>query len=149
MLRRLLGKVDDGRFGRALAGIQVGWQWDCKERKAGYVEGYVKHGSKQSSSAGAAAARHGAAARMRSSEGCCASILLSLPCQSWGWQRLRVARTGTCRCWGVEAPLFWSRRYPAPRAPDAAAPLYTDAVAGWAQLQPQFGCKLPGCCTAG
>ncbi len=47
MLRRLLGKVDDGRFGRALAGIQAGWQWECKERKAECVERYVKHGNKQ------------------------------------------------------------------------------------------------------
>jgi hypothetical protein len=47
MLRRLLGKVDDGRFGRALAGIQVGWQWDCDTRQDELIEGYVKHGSKK------------------------------------------------------------------------------------------------------
>jgi hypothetical protein len=47
MLRRLLGKVDDGRFGRALAGLQAGWQWQCKERKAEYVEGFVLYGGKQ------------------------------------------------------------------------------------------------------
>ncbi|KAF1086185.1 hypothetical protein SPSYN_00926 [Sporotomaculum syntrophicum] len=47
MLRKLLGKVDDGRFGRALAGLQAGWQWQCEERQDGLVEGYVKHGSKQ------------------------------------------------------------------------------------------------------
>jgi len=34
MLRRLLGKVDDGRFGRALAGMQAGWQWECAARHA-------------------------------------------------------------------------------------------------------------------
>ncbi|KAF1084966.1 hypothetical protein SPSYN_01102 [Sporotomaculum syntrophicum] len=43
MLRRLLSKVDNGRFGRALAG----WQWECKERHDGLVEGYVEHGSKR------------------------------------------------------------------------------------------------------
>lgn len=47
MLRRLLGKVDDGRFVRALAGMQAGWQWDCKERNAERVEGFVKYGSKK------------------------------------------------------------------------------------------------------
>ncbi|WP_066633305.1 hypothetical protein [Desulfolucanica intricata] len=47
MLRRLLGKVDDGRFGRALAGMQADWQWQCKERRAEYVEGFVRYGSKQ------------------------------------------------------------------------------------------------------
>lgn len=47
MLRRLLGKVDDGRFGRALAGMQAGWQWDCDTRQDELIEGYVKHGSKK------------------------------------------------------------------------------------------------------
>jgi len=47
MLRKLLGKVDDGRFGRALAGMQAGWQWDCKTRQSGRVEGFVRDGSKE------------------------------------------------------------------------------------------------------
>ncbi len=47
MLRRLLGKVDDGRFGRALAGLKAGWQWQCEVRQDGLVEGYVQHGSKK------------------------------------------------------------------------------------------------------
>jgi len=46
MLRRLLGKVDDGRFGRALVGLQTGWQWECKERHVRRVEGTVHYGSK-------------------------------------------------------------------------------------------------------
>ncbi|MFA7468133.1 MAG: SWIM zinc finger family protein [Desulfotomaculaceae bacterium] len=47
MIRRLLGKVDDGRFGRALVGLQAGWQWECEERHAERVEGTVHYGSKQ------------------------------------------------------------------------------------------------------
>lgn len=39
MLRKVLNKVEDGRFGRALAGMQAGWQWDCKERHEGWVAG--------------------------------------------------------------------------------------------------------------
>ncbi|MFA7466924.1 MAG: SWIM zinc finger family protein [Desulfotomaculaceae bacterium] len=46
MLRRLLGRVDDGRFGRALAGLQAGWQWECMVRQVGQVEGFVRYGSK-------------------------------------------------------------------------------------------------------
>ncbi|MFA7468265.1 MAG: SWIM zinc finger family protein [Desulfotomaculaceae bacterium] len=46
MLRKLLGRVNDGRFGRALAGMQAGWQWECKQRQAGLVEGFVRYGSK-------------------------------------------------------------------------------------------------------
>ncbi|WP_027365082.1 SWIM zinc finger family protein [Desulfotruncus alcoholivorax] len=47
MLRKLLGRVDDGRFGRALAGMQAGWKWKCRMRQAGLVEGFVRHGSKE------------------------------------------------------------------------------------------------------
>jgi uncharacterized Zn finger protein len=47
MLRRLLGKVDDGRFGRALAGLQAGWQWECRVRNAERVAGFVRYGHKQ------------------------------------------------------------------------------------------------------
>ncbi|WP_027365049.1 SWIM zinc finger family protein [Desulfotruncus alcoholivorax] len=47
MLRRLLGRIEDGRFGRALAGMQAGWQWECKNREAGLVEGFVRDGIKE------------------------------------------------------------------------------------------------------
>jgi len=47
MLRRMLGKVDDGRFGRALAGLQAGWQWECAARHAERVEGIVQYSGKQ------------------------------------------------------------------------------------------------------
>jgi uncharacterized Zn finger protein len=47
MLRRLLGKVDDGRLGRALAGLQAGWQWECEVRRAERVEGLVLYGDKR------------------------------------------------------------------------------------------------------
>jgi len=47
MLRRLLGRVDDGRFGRALAGLQSGWQWECESRSAERVEGVVQYSGKQ------------------------------------------------------------------------------------------------------
>ncbi|SFR17338.1 SWIM zinc finger family protein [Desulfoscipio geothermicus] len=47
MLRRLLGKVEDGRFGRALAGIQAGWQWECVVRCTERVEGLVLYGDKR------------------------------------------------------------------------------------------------------
>lgn len=32
MLRRVLDKVEDGRFSRALAGLQAGWQWEPDAR---------------------------------------------------------------------------------------------------------------------
>ena len=51
MLRRLLGKVDSGRFGRALAGLQAGWQFEVGYRifaKSGVqVGGQVSYGGKQ------------------------------------------------------------------------------------------------------
>ncbi len=47
MLRKLLGKVDDGRFGRAVAGMQAGWQWECRERHEGWVVGFVRYGRKE------------------------------------------------------------------------------------------------------
>jgi len=55
MLRRLLGKVDDGRFGRALAGMQAGWRWECdrrvystgEDRQLEHVAGVVSYGSKK------------------------------------------------------------------------------------------------------
>ena len=34
-MRKLLGRVDDGRFGRAVAGLQAGWQWELGERSEG------------------------------------------------------------------------------------------------------------------
>jgi hypothetical protein len=47
MLRRLLGKVDDGRYGRALAGLQAGWQWECEARSAERVAGLVLYDGKR------------------------------------------------------------------------------------------------------
>jgi hypothetical protein len=47
MLRRLLGKVDDGRFGRALAGLQAGWQWECEVRRGERLEGLVLYSGKR------------------------------------------------------------------------------------------------------
>lgn len=51
MLRKLLGKVDAGRFGRALAGLAAGWQCEVKHRrfvKSGVeVDVFVKYGSKK------------------------------------------------------------------------------------------------------
>ncbi|AGL03487.1 SWIM zinc finger family protein [Desulfoscipio gibsoniae] len=47
MLRRLLGKVESGRYGRALAGLQAGWQWECEVRREERFEGLVLYGSKR------------------------------------------------------------------------------------------------------
>lgn len=51
MLRKLLGKVDDGRFGRGLAGLQAGWQFEVGYRVFGQrgveVRGFVKYDRKQ------------------------------------------------------------------------------------------------------
>jgi uncharacterized Zn finger protein len=46
-MRKLLGRVDDGRFGRALAGMQAGWQWELGERGEGHVYGAVRYGKKE------------------------------------------------------------------------------------------------------
>ncbi|MFA7468654.1 MAG: hypothetical protein WCY82_10360 [Desulfotomaculaceae bacterium] len=46
MLRRLLGKVDDKGFGRALAGLQSDWQWECAARHAERVEDTVLYSGK-------------------------------------------------------------------------------------------------------
>ncbi|MBO8138232.1 MAG: SWIM zinc finger family protein [Desulfotomaculum sp.] len=46
MLRKILGKIADGRFGRALAGLQAGWQWDCRERKEALLQGTVRYDGK-------------------------------------------------------------------------------------------------------
>ena len=46
MLRKVLGKVDDGRFSRALAGMQAGWQWYCGERREHMLEGVVSYDGK-------------------------------------------------------------------------------------------------------
>jgi uncharacterized Zn finger protein len=46
MLRKVLGKVDDGRFGRALAGMQAGWQWGCRVRAQHGVQGTVQYQGK-------------------------------------------------------------------------------------------------------
>ncbi|AEF94492.1 zinc finger SWIM domain-containing protein [Desulfotomaculum nigrificans CO-1-SRB] len=51
MLRKLLGKVDEGRFNRALAGLAAGWQFEVGYRVFGQrgveVRGFVKYGRKQ------------------------------------------------------------------------------------------------------
>ena len=86
MLRRLLGKVDDGRSAALAACRPAG---GCDVRQDGLVEGYVKHGSKQhmvSSSRGRGGQRAAAGcgqARVR-------KHTYLPPCQR-GWQRRRVA----------------------------------------------------------
>ncbi|AEF93533.1 zinc finger SWIM domain-containing protein [Desulfotomaculum nigrificans CO-1-SRB] len=51
MLRKVLAKVEEGRFARGLAGLQAGWQFEVKHRvfvKRGVeVAGYVKYNGKQ------------------------------------------------------------------------------------------------------
>ncbi|MFA7467604.1 MAG: SWIM zinc finger family protein [Desulfotomaculaceae bacterium] len=47
MLRRLLGKVESGRYRRALAGLQAGWQWECEVRRGERVEGLVLYSGKR------------------------------------------------------------------------------------------------------
>lgn len=51
MLRKLLSKVEHGRFGRALAGLQAGWQWDVRHRvfvaRGVELRGFVKYAGKQ------------------------------------------------------------------------------------------------------
>ncbi|MDO7787869.1 SWIM zinc finger family protein [Desulforamulus aquiferis] len=51
MLRKLLGKVEDGRFSRALAGLQASWQFEVGIRvfgKSGVkIGGHVRYGSKK------------------------------------------------------------------------------------------------------
>jgi len=32
MLERLLGRIEAGRFGRGLAGLRLGWQFQCAYR---------------------------------------------------------------------------------------------------------------------
>lgn len=50
MLRKLLSKVEAGRFGRALAGLQAGWQWEVRHRvfvaRGVELRGKVKYSSK-------------------------------------------------------------------------------------------------------
>ena len=46
-MRKLLGRVDDGRFSRAVAGLQAGWQWVMDERSEGHVRGSVRYGGKE------------------------------------------------------------------------------------------------------
>lgn len=48
MLRALLAKVDDGRFGRALAGLRQGWKFTVTFRRVatGELSGVVQHGEK-------------------------------------------------------------------------------------------------------
>ncbi|KAF1086169.1 hypothetical protein SPSYN_00910 [Sporotomaculum syntrophicum] len=111
MLRRLLGKVDDGRFGRALAGLQAGWQWQCEVRQEGLVEGFVLHGSKRYMLViGQRGRRYFARCSCEDAvkRGCSASTSLLRLCLSWGWQRRRAARS--CRRWGAKATFFWSHR---------------------------------------
>jgi uncharacterized Zn finger protein len=48
MLRALLAKVDDGRFGRGVAGLRQGWKFNVTGRKVstGELSGIVVHGEK-------------------------------------------------------------------------------------------------------
>ncbi|SHE54865.1 SWIM zinc finger [Desulfofundulus australicus DSM 11792] len=46
-MRKLLAKVEDGRFGRALAGFVAGWQWECKVRREGEVHGLIRYSGKE------------------------------------------------------------------------------------------------------
>lgn len=46
MLRKVLNKVENGRFGRALAGLQVGWQWHCSVMVQNTVQGTVRYQGK-------------------------------------------------------------------------------------------------------
>lgn len=50
MLRKLLSKVEAGRFARALAGLQAGWQWDVRHRvfviRGVELRGFVKYAGK-------------------------------------------------------------------------------------------------------
>lgn len=51
MLRKLLAKVEEGRFARGLAGLQSGWQFEVVRRvfsKRGVeVAGYVRYNNKK------------------------------------------------------------------------------------------------------
>lgn len=50
MLRKLLSKVEHGRFSRALVGLQAGWQWDVRHRvfvaRGVELRGFVKYQAK-------------------------------------------------------------------------------------------------------
>ena len=174
MLRRLLGKVDDGRFGRALAGMQAGWQWQCDVRQDGLVEGYVKHGSKQYMVVIERRGRGGSAVRLRGWSRQAARYCICRHVRA-GWQRRRVraqalqagaprrllvaavSRSGT----GAAAPEGNSRGRscgPAERyAVNAVQPLTErfGLLVTWdfmetllipgPQLRPWYSCKPPGC----
>lgn len=51
MLRKLLSKVEEGRFGRALAGLQAGWHWVPRHRvfvsRGVELRGFVQYSSKE------------------------------------------------------------------------------------------------------
>ncbi|MDO7787886.1 SWIM zinc finger family protein [Desulforamulus aquiferis] len=51
MLRKLLGKVEDGRFCRAMAGLQAGWEFEVRSRKFAKtgveIDGFVKYSGKK------------------------------------------------------------------------------------------------------
>ncbi|RQD69549.1 MAG: SWIM zinc finger family protein [Tindallia sp. MSAO_Bac2] len=43
MLERLLGRIEAGRFGRGLAGLRLGWQFQCAYRGEDAVRGLVAY----------------------------------------------------------------------------------------------------------
>ena len=43
----MLGRVDDGRFARVVAGLQASWQWVVDDRSEGHVRGAVRYGNKE------------------------------------------------------------------------------------------------------
>lgn len=51
MLRKVLSKVEEGRFARALVGLQSGWQFEVSRRvfvqRGVEVSGYVKYTGKK------------------------------------------------------------------------------------------------------
>jgi len=118
MLRRLLGKVEDGRFGRALAGLQTGWQWECVVRRTERVEGLVLYDNKRyrisgtgwPSSGGVPAALRGAAATTQWHAGCCASTLRLRLWRGWPPRRRPAVSTGRCRSWARPGSVLGRQR---------------------------------------
>ncbi|SFR10178.1 SWIM zinc finger family protein [Desulfoscipio geothermicus] len=43
----MLGRIEGGRFDRALVGLYAGWQWGCTVRRAERVEGLVHYSDKR------------------------------------------------------------------------------------------------------
>ena len=108
-MRKLLGRVDDGRFGRAVAGLQADWQWVVDERGEGQqVRGMcvmVIRSMWWLLSRGGAG-RGGVRTRIRWCAGYCASTWPSRCCRSWGWPQRRAAHTGS---WFRRSGAFFGR----------------------------------------